>query len=138
MKTNSYYPVLMTDDLASTAAFYREHFRFRPLFEGDWYIHLQSAEDERVNLGLIACDHETIPAESRGRVSAGLLLNFEVSDPDAVHERLQAAGLPILVSLRDEAFGQRHFITRDPNGVLIDVIRQIPPSPEFAAGYIQA
>ena len=123
MKTTSYYPVLMTGDVAGTTAFYVEHFRFRPLFESDWYVHLQSSEDKRVNLGIVQGDHETIPAEGRGRAS-GLLINFEVKDVDA-------AGLPILRSLRDEAFGQRHFITRDPNGVLIDVIRPIPPSEEF-------
>ena len=50
-------------------------------------------------------------------------------------EIAQAAGLPILLPLRDEAFGQRHFITRDPNGVLIDIIKPIPPSGEFAAQY---
>ena len=49
--------------------------------------------------------------------------------------RLVTAGLPILRSLRDEAFGQRHFITKDPNGVLIDVIKPIPPSAEFLAQY---
>lgn len=54
---------------------------------------------------------------------------------DAVHDRLVAAGLPILRSLRDEAFGQRHFIVGDPNGVLIDVITPIPPTGEFVALY---
>jgi len=134
MKTTSYYPVLMTDDVAGTAAFYVEHFEFRPLFESDWYVHLQSARDKRVNLGIVAGDHETVPPEGRGKVS-GLLINFEVKDPDAVYERVVAAGLPILRSLRDEPFGQRHFITRAPNGVLIDVIKPIPPSAEFAAQY---
>ncbi|SMH50698.1 VOC family protein [Mesorhizobium australicum] len=134
MKTTSYYPVLMTDDVAGTAAFYVEHFEFRPLFESDWYVHLQSARDRRVNLGIVAGDHETVPPEGRGKAS-GLLINFEVKDPDAVYERVVAAGLPILRTLRDEPFGQRHFITRDPNGVLIDVIKPIPPSAEFAAQY---
>ncbi len=134
MKTTSYYPVLMTDDVAGTAAFYIEHFEFRPLFESAWYVHLQSARDRRVNLGIVAGDHETVPPEGRGKAS-GLLINFEVRDPDAVYERVVAAGLPILRSLRDEPFGQRHFITRDPNGVLIDVIKPIPPSAEFAAQY---
>ncbi len=134
MKTTSYYPVLMTDDVPGTAAFYVEHFEFRPLFESDWYVHLQSARDRRVNLGIVAGDHETVPPEGRGKAS-GLLINFEVRDPDAVYERVVAAGLPILRSLRDEPFGQRHFITRDPNGVLIDVIKPIPPSAEFAAQY---
>lgn len=136
MRTTSYYPVLMTSDVAGTAAFYVAHFGFKPLFEADWYVHLRSAEDRRVNLGIVQGDHETIPEEGRGRTS-GLLINFEVRDPDASYKRITAAGLPILRTLRDEPFGQRHFITRDPNGVLIDVIRPIPPSPEFMAQYAQ-
>ncbi|ESX78773.1 VOC family protein [Mesorhizobium sp. M0027] len=136
MRTTSYYPVLMTGDVAGTAAFYVAHFGFKPLFEADWYIHLRSAEDRRVNLGIVQGDHETIPEEGRGRAS-GVLINFEVRDPDAVYEWITAAGLPILLTLRDEPFGQRHFITKDPNGVLIDVIRPIPPSPEFLAQYAQ-
>ena len=134
MKTTSYYPVLMTGDAAATAAFYVEHFRFAPLFASDWYVHLQSTEDRGVNLGIVQGDHETIPEEGRGR-TRGLLINFEVEDPDAVYERAVAAGLPILRTLRDEPFGQRHFITRDPNGVLIDVIKPIPPSEEFLAQF---
>lgn len=67
-----------------------------------------------------------------------MLLNFEVADVDAEYETLSAAGVPILLELRDEPFGQRHFIAADPNGVLIDVITVIPPSPEFAAGYLEA
>jgi catechol 2,3-dioxygenase-like lactoylglutathione lyase family enzyme len=134
MKTTSYYPVLMTDDVVATAAFYVEHFRFKPLFDSDWYVHLQSSEDERVNLGIVAADHETIPEEGRGRVG-GLLINFEVQDPDEIYARLVAAGLPILRALCDEPFGQRHFITRDPNGVLIDVIKPIAPSAEFLAQF---
>ena len=134
MKATSYYPVIMTGDVAGTAAFYVEHFGFRPLFESDWYVHLQSAEDESINLAVLDGAHETIPAEGRGRVG-GLLLNFEVEDVDAIHDRLVAAGLPVLRSLRDEDFGQRHFITADPNGVLIDIIKPIPPVGEFVDQY---
>ncbi|MGX5803186.1 VOC family protein [Bradyrhizobium sp. Arg314] len=135
MKTTSYYPVLMTGDVAGTAVFYVEHFRFKSLFESDWYVHLQSAEDRRVNLGIVHGDHETIPEEGRGR-TFGLLINFEVRDPDAVYQRIVSAGLPILCPLRDEPFGQRHFITKDPNGVLIDVIKPIPLSPEFQVQFV--
>ena len=136
MKTTSYYPVLMTGDVAGTKAFYVTHFGFKPLFESDWYVHLQSTEDRRVNLGIVQGDHETIPEEGRGRAS-GLLINFEVKNPDAIYERVVAAGLPILRTLRDEAFGQRHFITKDPNGVLIDVIKPIPPSAEFLEQFVE-
>lgn len=131
MKSSQYYPVLMVDDVAGISAFYQTHFRFRPMFENEWYAHLQSSEDESVNLGILDGDHSTIPEVARGRAS-GVLLNFEVADVDAVYARAKAAGLPILLDLRDEAFGQRHFITSDPAGVLIDVIRPIPMTGEFA------
>lgn len=134
MKTTGYYPVIMTDNVAGTAEFYTAHFRFEALFTSDWYIHLQSKEDEKVTLAVLDGNHETIPAVGRGKVS-GLLLNFEVEDVDAVYNAVRAAGLPILREIRDEDFGQRHFITADPNGVMIDVIKPIPPSADFAAMY---
>lgn len=134
MKTTSYYPVIMTSDVAATAAFYRTHFGFVPLFEADWYVHLQSTADASVNLAILDYRHETVPEKAR-KSAQGMILNFEVEDPDAIYASAQKAGLPILVTLRDEAFGQRHFITEDPNGVLIDVIKPIPPSGEFASGY---
>ncbi|MEM8589925.1 MAG: VOC family protein [Pseudomonadota bacterium] len=134
MKCTQFYPVIMTDDVTGTANFYRDHFRFAPSFESDWYVHLQSTEDPKVNIAVLQGDHETVPESGRGRVS-GLLINFEVEDVDAEFERATSAGLPILLALRDESFGQRHFMTRDPNGVLIDVIKLIPPSEEFRGQY---
>lgn len=134
MRATSYYPVLMTVDVAGTAAFYIRHFRFAPLFESAWYVHLQSVEDPAVNLAVLDGQHETIPPVGRGR-AGGVILNFEVADVDAEFARLQAAGLPVLLPLRDEAFGQRHFITADPNGVLIDVITPIPPTGAYVEQY---
>ena len=134
MKCTQFYPVIMTGDVTGTARFYRDHFRFAPSFESDWYVHLQSTEDPKVNIAVLQGDHATVPESGRGRVS-GLLINFEVEDVDAEFERATSAGLPILLALRDEPFGQRHFITRDPNGVLIDVIKPIPPSAEFLGQY---
>jgi catechol 2,3-dioxygenase-like lactoylglutathione lyase family enzyme len=128
----------MTDDVSGTASFYIQNFRFLPKFESDWYVHLQSLEDESVNLAILDHEHETLPEIARGKGGArGNLLNFEVEDVDAEFERAKEAGLPIIVELRDEPFGQRHFITRDPNGVLIDVIKPIPPSAEFLAHYAE-
>lgn len=136
MKCSQYYPVIMTDDVAISAIFYQQNFRFDVIFESDWYVHLQSREDQTVNLAILNGNHETVPEIARGKVS-GLLINFEVEDVDVEYERAQKNGLPILLPLKDEAFGQRHFITRDPNGVLIDVITPIPPSAEFLEQYAE-
>ena len=71
MKTTSYYPVIMTDRVAETAGFYCRHFRFAPLFESDWYVHLQSTEDEKVTLAILDASHETVPEKARAGI-AGL------------------------------------------------------------------
>ena len=135
MKITSYYPVIMTADVQGTAEFWQKHFRFAPRFTSDWYVHLQSEVNENVNLAILDGSHETIPASARGRTNA-LILNFEVENVDGEYERLKGAGLPMLLELKDEPFGQRHFITADPNGILIDVITPREPSPEFASQYL--
>jgi uncharacterized glyoxalase superfamily protein PhnB len=136
MKSTSYYPVLMVRDVAGTAKFYLEHFRFQAVFESHWYMHLQSKEDASVNLAILDGHHETVPEALRGYTSHALL-NFEVDDVDSEYAMAQKAGLPVKLTLRDEAFGQRHFIIADPNGVLLDIIKPIPPSQAFLAQYVK-
>lgn len=135
MHFKSFYPVIMTRDVAVSKAFYTEHFGFKATFEADWYVSLQASQEPPFELALLNPDHPTVPRNFRRSLSGGLILNFEVDDVDAEYERLRAAGLPIHLELRSEDFGQRHFITADPNGVLIDVIKIIPPSADFAAQY---
>lgn len=135
MKSTQYYPVLMTDRVADTARYYEQHFRFTRLFDSDWYVHLQSLEDASVNLAILDGDHATIPEAARGGRAAGVLLNFEVEDASLEYQRVLDQGLDVQLALRDEAFGQRHFIVKDPNGVLIDVIQPIAPDEAFLAQY---
>lgn len=137
MKISQYYPVLMTDRVEPTAQFYERHFRFARQFSSDWYVHLQSTDDASVNLAILDGDHDSVPVCARGGRAGGLLLNFEVADVDAAYARARSEGLDVQLDLRDEAFGQRHFIVRDLNGVLIDVIQPIPPSAEFLAQYAE-
>lgn len=135
MQLNSVYPVLCSNKLAETAAFYVEHFGFTRTFEADWYISLRHGTAPQYELAIVDPTHPSVPAAGQ-RPVAGLLLNFEVDDVDAVYAQLiTSAGLPVLRDIRSEEWGQRHFITADPNGVLIDVITTIPASGEYAAQY---
>lgn len=129
------YPVLCSEHVAESRDFYVRHFGFEVSFDADWYVSLRHAQRPEFELAVVDARHGTVPEKYRHPV-AGLLLNFEVEDVDAEYRRLvKEAGLPVLLELRSEAFGQRHFITADPNGVMIDVITPIPPSAEFAAQY---
>lgn len=134
MPLQSFYPVLMVEDVEASVRFYTEYMGFEKAFESDWYVSLKHRENPAYELAVLQRTHQTIPEGFRER-SSGLLLNFEVSDAAAEYERFKEAGIRIVQPLRDEAFGQRHFIGVDPGGVMVDVIEEIPPSPEFAERY---
>lgn len=138
MKISSFYPVVLTEQVAITAAFYMEHFGFEKVFEADWYVSLRmSGNNTPFELAILDAAHPTIPAAYRTKVQ-GLILNFEVDDVDVEYERLiRGARLPLELDIRSEDFGQRHFITSDPNGILIDVITVIPPTDDFSNQYVE-
>ena len=127
------YPVLCADDVAASARFYREHFGFDVAFETDWYVSLRHP-DAGSELAILDPTHESVPG-GYGTTARGVLVNLELDDVDAVAARLDAAGVPVVQALRSEAFGQRHVIVRDPGGVLVDVITEIEPAPEFLAAF---
>ena len=134
MKVSSFYPVIETGEVAKTADFYRQYFNFVTAFEADFYVSLRLDSDPPFELGIVDCAHPSVP-HGYGKPVEGLLINFEVDDVDEEYQRLTNAGLPMDLELRDEEWGQRHFITHDPNGVLIDVIRTTTPSAEFQEHY---
>ena len=136
MALQGFYPVLMAEDVEASARFYAEHMGFETTFESDWYVSLRHRENPAYELAVLSPAHETIREGFRGQRASGLLLNFEVSDAKAEYERLKEAGLRIGLPLRDEAFGQRHFIGVGPEGVMLDVIEEIEPSPEFAEQFV--
>ena len=113
MLTTSCYPVVMTDDVVGTVAFYQEFFPFQPAFAIDWYVHLTWQGDSGVNLAVMDGQHDSIPASHRGTVS-GLILNFEVEDVDAEYARLAAAGLPIVQDLRASSSASVTFSRKIP------------------------
>ncbi|OFE43821.1 VOC family protein [Acinetobacter towneri] len=135
MKINSLYPVIMTEDVAKSKAFWTANFFFKVAFDSEWYVSLKTDQQPAFELAFLDPDHPTVPEAFRGKFKGGLIVNLEVDDVDAEYERLRKIGLPMHLPLRSEDFGQRHFITSDPNGVLIDVIKVIPPSADYESQY---
>ncbi|MEL6612707.1 MAG: VOC family protein [Bacteroidota bacterium] len=138
MTITSFYPLLTVTNLDAALRFYTTHLPFEATFVSDWYISLRTTGAVPFELAFIEPGHASVPDGWRHATAAGVILTMEVEDVDAVHAAMQAAGLPMHVPLRDEPHGQRHFITEDPNGVLLDVITPIPPAEGFAEGYVEA
>lgn len=136
MTVSSFYPVICTTRLTETAEFYQEHLAFEVTFAADWYVSLRREGSPAYELAVLDPTHPSVP-EGYGRPVQGLLLNVEVDDVDAQWQRLVLdRGLMPVLPIRSEAFGQRHFIVADPAGVLVDVITEIPPAPEYADQFV--
>lgn len=134
MKIESAYPVICTDKISESRDFYTRNFNFKITFEEDWYVSLRTKESPEYELALLNYQHPSLPEEYR-QPTKGLLLNLEVADVDQEYDRLKKRGLPMVLDLKSEEWGQRHFITKDPNGLLVDVIQNIPPSDAFSQQY---
>ncbi|TFV84671.1 glyoxalase [Microbacterium sp. dk485] len=132
MALTAFYPVVQTAEPREAADFFIRSFGFEETFGADWYVSLRHGPHE---VAFLQADHPTIPAGHRGTAS-GLLLNVEVDDAAGEYRRLaESAEVEMRLDLRDEPFGQRHFIFEGPGGVLVDVIEEIPPAPEYAAAF---
>jgi len=128
------YPLLQVRDVSSTANFYRDTFGFITVFESDWYVQIR-APNSAHELAIIDYNHDSIPEAGR-RPTSGLILSFEVEDAAKLAAQFETASVPIVQPLRDEVFGQRHFIAADPNGILLDVITPIAPDPKWLAAQV--
>lgn len=137
IKINRLYPVILTNDASRAKEFYTQHFSFQVTFDAGWYVSLRGKQDSAVELAFLEPDHEPIPEGFRSALRGGLILHIQVENADAEYSRLKTAGLPIHLEIRSEIFGQRHFITSDPDGILIDVIQLNPPSEEHVENYGQ-
>lgn len=124
MRTSSLYPLFQVADVEASARFYETHFGFIRIFSSDWYVQLRATADHPFEIALIGHDHDSIPEAARG-ISRNVILSLYVADAAAENDRIIASGLAIIQPLRDEVFGQRHFILADPDGILIDVITPI-------------
>ncbi len=129
----SVYPVLMTEKIEESRLFYETYFGFIEVFSTDWYISL--AHPDGGELALIDCNHESVPGPYRSRAK-GMIVNIEVENAAKMYEDVRNRNNGAVVArLRDEDYGQRHFIIKDPNDILVDVIEAIPPGEAFQKNY---
>lgn len=120
---NSIFPDITSDDVAATTEFYTSLLGLEVTWESDWYVLLHGS-DENTQLAIVDRSHESVPGAHR-QPARGVLITFEVDDATKLWERAQELEVPIELPLRDEEFGQRHFMAFDPNGLLVDVVQTV-------------
>lgn len=134
MRLKQFVPYLLVDDVAATSAFYVRHLGFEPVFELEWFVSLTHQERPEYKLDFVRRDyreHEVVPEAFLVR-PAGVVLAFVVDDAAAAYATVQAAGVPVVMALRDEPWGQRRFMVQDPAGTLVELLQITgQAAPEF-------
>jgi catechol 2,3-dioxygenase-like lactoylglutathione lyase family enzyme len=134
---NALYPTILSDCVPATRDFYVGLLGLRVDFDSDWAVYLSAPSDSALKLAIVERGHDSVPTSFQS-AAAGVLISVEVDDVDQTWARAAALGAPVGQALRDEPFGQRHFMVSDPNGLLVDVITPIPFTDDFLAEHQSA
>ena len=132
------YPLITAKKLKESRDFYLRCFGMAVIFEASWVVMLSDRDDGTITLGLMSRDHPTNPPGPETFDGQGMILTIQVGDVAQLHGRLEGLGAPIVYPLTDEAWGQWRFMTRDPSGVLVDVVEQIAPASGYWDKYISS
>ena len=131
---NSSFPVFIVQNLDAAKMFYLNHFGFSVAFENDWYLHLIS--ESGIQIGFMLPNQPTQPDVFQQAYSGdGVIFSMEVDDADAAFAEVKEKSLDVVLALRSEDWGQRHFCVKDPNGVYLDIVEAIDATEEYQQGY---
>ena len=104
-------PNIKSDRPAETREFFVDLLGFEVAMDLGWVVTVASPTNSSAQVTIISNDDPAAPG-----------ISVEVADVDAVHARAVEQGLEIAYSLRDEDWGVRRFMLREPSGTLVNVV----------------
>lgn len=117
---------IVTDKLEESKAFYIDILDFGITFENEFYL-LMHTPNQQAEISFLLPDHSTQdPIFHSSFKGEGLYLTIELEEVESLYEEMKSRNLDIKVELRDEPWGDRHFVIEDPNGIMIDLVRYQP------------
>jgi catechol 2,3-dioxygenase-like lactoylglutathione lyase family enzyme len=107
-------PNIRTDRPAETRDFFVDLFGFEVAMDLGWVMTVASPSNPSAQITIVGGDDMAAPG-----------ITVEVADVDAVHARAMERGLEIAYPLRDEEWGVRRFMLRDPSGTVVNVLSHL-------------
>jgi catechol 2,3-dioxygenase-like lactoylglutathione lyase family enzyme len=104
-------PNIRSDRPAETREFFVDLLGFEVAMDIGWVVTVASPANPAIQVNVISNQDPSAPG-----------ISVEVPDVDAVHARAVEQGLEIAYSLRDEDWGVRRFMLREPSGTLVNVV----------------
>lgn len=114
---------VVTDKIKESRDFYVRLFGCEVIYDSDWFVLLRLGDGE---LGFLVPNHESqAPIFQPAFPGQGVFVAINVEDAAAQYERIQSMDIPVEVPLRDEPWGDRHFVVVDPSGIGVDVVQRL-------------
>ena len=104
-------PNIKSDRPAQTRDFFTELLGCEVIMDLGWVVTVASPTNPSAQVTIIGNDDPAAPG-----------ISIEVDDVDAIHARATERGLEIAYPLRDEEWGVRRFMLREPSGTTINVL----------------
>jgi len=104
-------PNIKSERPVETRDFFVDLFGFEVAMDMGWVLTVASPTDPSVQVTIIGNDDMAAPGISVG-----------VADVDAVHAKAVEQDLEIVYPLRDEEWGVRRFMVREPSGTVVNVV----------------
>lgn len=118
---------IITENLIESKSFYTEKLGFGVTFENEFYL-LMHTPNQEAELSFLIPNHSTQQEIFHKAFNGqGMYLTIEVDDVETLHKNLKEKGVKIMVPLRTESWGDRHFAIQDPNGIGIDIVTYTTP-----------
>jgi catechol 2,3-dioxygenase-like lactoylglutathione lyase family enzyme len=108
-------PNIRSDRPAETRDFFVGLLGFEVAMDLGWVVTVTSPANPSAQVNIIGNEDPSAPGISVG-----------VPDVDAVHARAVELGLEIAYPLRDEEWGVRRFMLREPSGTVVNVVAHRP------------
>jgi hypothetical protein len=102
---------IKSDRPAETRDFFVDLLGFEVAMDLGWVMTVASPTNPSAQVTVISNDDPAAPG-----------ISVEVADVDVVHAKAVEMGLEIAYSLRDEEWGVRRFMLREPSGTLVNVV----------------
>jgi len=108
-------PNISSDRPAATRDFFVELLGFEVVMDMGWIATVASPANPAVQVAIVGNDDPAAPG-----------ISVEVADVDAVHAKAVERGFEIAYPLRDEEWGVRRFMLREPSGTVVNVLSHRP------------
>jgi uncharacterized glyoxalase superfamily protein PhnB len=104
-------PNIKSDRPAETRDFFVDLLGFEVVMDLGWVMTVASPTNSSAQVTIVGNDDMAAPG-----------ISVEVADVDAVHATAVEQGFEIVYPLRDENWGVRRFMLREPSGTIVNVL----------------